>query len=69
MKLVLIPIILSFSLSAMAQDFPGMATVKERLRLSLWYEGVEAQTEQAPKRIQRSQAREELIRPLRKLFW
>jgi ABC-type lipoprotein export system ATPase subunit len=56
-----------FSFSSLAQSgalMPGM-TVKERLRLSLWYQGIESQRQ--PQVLVNKQHPEEIERALRKL--
>ncbi len=66
-KLWLLCFVISLSGSALANSINPQMNIKERLRLSMWYEGIEAKTKTPIKKSIYPVYSEEIERPLRKL--
>lgn len=66
-KLWLICFIISLSGSALASSIDPQMNIKERLRLSMWYEGIDVKIKAPAKKSIYPTHSEEIERPLRKL--
>jgi len=66
-KLLLIGTLFFTSLTVMASPEDQILTMKERLRLSLWIEGIEEQVQDKSHSQTKRDLPEEIERPLRKL--